>query len=318
MPTRKTPNRVATLWRPLLLGACLAATGLVPIQAVAEAPADAPVPPLRMAISERVVWGVGVDDARAATAVWTTALLKNINVKMEMAPDQAWVLPSDQLLAAIRGRKEDLFCITVQEYRHVTAAVDTSRLITDNYGGDELLLVVRGESGMASLRDLRGRSLLLWESPSTTLAEPWLAVAVGQEGLGTPRQLLTRVTTNTKLAQVVLPVFFGQSDACVVTRRGWDTMVELNPQLSRKLKVMMASPPMEGVFFACRRDYPARLRNSIFDGLLTLKSSPPARQILTLFQSPGFTDRNADCLRPAMVLLDAYERLGAPVAVKAK
>ena len=95
-------------------------------------------------------------------------------------------------------------------------------------------------------------------------------------------------------------------------------MVELNPQLSRKLKVLAASPPMEGAFFACRRDYPARLRNSIFDGALKLKSSAPARQILVLFQSSGFTDRTADCLRPAMALLDSYEKLGSPVAARGK
>jgi phosphonate transport system substrate-binding protein len=270
--------------------------------------------PLRFAVSENVVVGVNPNDARAAMAVWSEELLKTIDIKMAMAPDQNWVMPSDQLLAAIRAGKVDLFCLTVQEYRQVTPHVDTSRIITNDYGGDELLLVVREESGIVNLAGLRGRSLIQLENPATSLAEPWLTVSFWRDGLESPEQVLGHMTRNTKLTQVVLPLFFGQADACVVTRRGLDTMVELNPQLSRKLKVLLASPKMVGTFFACRNDYPDHLKKTILDGLVELKSSPPAKQLSMLFQSPGFAARDADCLRPANSLLDAFERHREPAA----
>jgi phosphonate transport system substrate-binding protein len=270
--------------------------------------------PLRLAISEKVVCGVNLSDARAAMAVWIQELLNTIDLKMALLPDQDWVMPSDQLLVAIRGGTVDMFSVTVQEYRQVTPYVDTSRIITDDYGGEELLLVVREGSGIMNLAGLRGRSLILQESPSTSLAEPWLTVSLWQDGLESPQQLFGHMTRNTKLSQVVLPVFFGQADACVVTRRGLDTMVELNPQLSRKLKVLLVSPRMESAFFAWRKDYPAHLKKPVFDRLLDLRSSTTAQQVLTLFQSPGFTARDADCLGPAQSLLDAYERHHEPAA----
>jgi phosphonate transport system substrate-binding protein len=217
-------------------------------------------------------------------------------------------MPSGQLLAAIRGGTLDIFCLTVQEYRQVIPYVDTSRIITDDYGGEELLLVVREGSGIMNLAGLRGRSLILQESPNTSLAEPWLTVSLWQDGLQSPKQLLGHMSTNTKLSQVVLPLFFGQADACVVTRRGLDTMVELNPQLSRKLKVLLASPKMESAFLAFRKDYAAHLKKPIFDRFLELKSIPATDQVLTLFQSTGFSARDSDCLGPANSLLDAYER----------
>jgi phosphonate transport system substrate-binding protein len=265
-----------------------------------------------MAVSEKVVYGANLGAARAAMAVWATELLKTADLKVALAPDQDWVRPSDQLLAAIRGGTVDMFCVTVSEYRRVAPYVDTSRIITDDYGGEELLLVVREGSGIANLAGLRGRSLILQESPGTSLAESWLTVSLWHEGLESPQQLLGRMTRNTKLSQVVLPLFFGQADACVVTRRGLDTMVELNPQLSRQLKVMLTSPRMVSAFFAFRKDYPAHLKKPIFDRLLDLRSSLTAMQLLTLFQSPGFTARDADCLRPANAVLDAYERHRAP------
>jgi phosphonate transport system substrate-binding protein len=271
---------------------------------------------LRLAVSEKVVRGVNVNDARAAVGVWTTELLKDINLNLVMAPDQSWVMPSEQLQEAIRTGKVDVFCLTVYEYRRVAPYVDTTRIITDNYGGEELLLVVREGSGIANLAGLRGRSLILQESPGTSLAEPWLTVSLWQDGLESPEQMLGHMTTNAKLSQVVLPVFFGQADACVVTRRGLNTMCELNPQLSRRLKILLSSPQMEGAFFAWRKGYPAYLKKPVFDRLLNLRSSPAAQQVVTLFQSPGFTARSADCLATANALLDVYERHHEPATAR--
>ena len=294
--------------RALLGAVCLVVIGAAQLLAGSDVSTRGGEGPLRLAVSEKVVYGVNLNDASAAVAVWTEELLKNIGVKMTVAAGQDWVMPSEPLLEAIRGGKLDMFCITVQEYRRVVQYVDISRIITDCYGGDELLLVVRDASGIENLAGLRGRSMILWESPTTSLAEPWLSVSLWREGLDSPKRLLGRMTRNTKLSHVVLPLFFGQADACVVTRRGLNTMVELNPQLSHKLKVLLASPTMEGTLFACRKDYPARLKNNIFDRLLELQSSPPAKQITMLFQSPGFTVRNGECLLTANALLDAYER----------
>jgi ABC-type phosphate/phosphonate transport system substrate-binding protein len=138
-------------------------------------------------------------------------------------------------------------------------------------------------------------------------------VSFWQEGLGSPEQVLGRMTTSTRLSQVVLPVFFGQADACLVTRKGLDAMVELNPQLSRRLKVLLAAPKMVNVFLAFHKNYPLDLRKPVFDRMISLNSKPLTRQVLVLFQSPGYTLEDADCLNSANLLFDAYER--GPIAV---
>jgi phosphonate transport system substrate-binding protein len=296
----------------LLIVLCLVAGGAAQFKAGSDAATGAGAPPLRMAVSEKVVLGVNLADAGAALAIWSQELLPTANLKL--APDQNWVKPSGQLLAAIRGGTVDMFCLTVQEYRRVAQYVDTNRIITDDHGGDEFLLVVREGSGVVNLAGLRGRSVILQESPNTSVAEPWLAVSLWREGLESPNRFLSRMTKQTKLSQVVLPVFFGQADACLVTRRGLDTMAELNPQLSRKLKVLLASPKMVNAFFAWRKDYPAELKQPIFDKVLNLRSSRTAEQVLTLFQSPGYTIQDSGCLREANSVLDAYERRLEPVA----
>jgi len=312
MRTGMVKRQAATRFSSLLIGLCLVAGGAARLLAGSDATTGTGVPPLRLAVSDKVVCGVSLNDAKAALAIWSTELLKSTN--LSLAGNQDWVMPSAELLAAIRGGTVDVFCLTVQEYRQVTPYVDTSRIVTNDYGGDELLLVVCEGRGIVNLADLRGRSLVLHDGPNTSMAEPWLTVSLWREDLESPKQFLGHMTRNTKLSQVVLPVFFGQSDACVVTRRGLNIMAELNPQLSRKLKVLLASPKVVSSFFSCRKDYPAHLKEPIFDRLLNVRVSATAKQLMTLFQSPGYTVWQVDCLRTANSMLEIYERRREPPA----
>ena len=263
-------------------------------------------PGLRIVISESVVYGVNLNDARAAMAVWTAELFGKRGIRL--APGQTWVMPSDQLLAAIRAGAVDLFCVSIPEYRKVAQYVDTRRIITEVTGGEELLLVVRGESGIANLEGLAGRSLLVLDGSHAMLAEPWLTLVLAREGLKPPRQFFGRIGKDIKISQVVLPVFFGQADACMVTRQGFSTMCELNPQLSRKLKVLLVAPRVVGAFLAFHKDSSQALRKPVLDRIDEFGSSAAAIQMLTLFQSRAFKTFGPDCLGSANAIMDAYER----------
>ena len=88
-----------------------------------------------------------------------------------------------------------------------------------------------------------------------------LSVALAKEGLGAAATVLGRFSRSTKATQAVLPVFFGQADACIASRRTMETMTELNPQLAKKLRVLLEAPKMVNVFLGCRKTYPARSRS---------------------------------------------------------
>ena len=91
-------------------------------------------------------------------------------------------------------------------------------------------------SGITKLGGLAGRHLIILDSPQTLLVDAWLGVALAKEGI--TGKSAVKVTRHTRAAQAVLPVFFGQADACVASKRTLETMFELNPQLAKKLKVV--------------------------------------------------------------------------------
>jgi hypothetical protein len=108
---------------------------------------------------------------------------------------------------------------------------------------------------------------------------------------------------------VVLPVFFRQSDACVVTRSGFETMVELNPQLGRQLKILARSPEVVPAVFCFRADYAAGFKEDLFAGVRDLHKSAAGQQVLTVFQSDKIEDQPMSCLDSALELLATHQKL---------
>ena len=291
----------------LAVGVCPLAGGEVAIERAGAADA---IPPIRFAISERLVVGVNANDARAAFKVWSREVLATGYTLVS----EDYVLPSERLLEAVRRGTVDFLVLTVSEYRQVRKYLDAARIISDDRGGEELLLVVREGSGIERLADLRGRTLTIFESPATTLAEPWLAVSLWRDGLPSTARVLKQIAKNPKLSQVVLPVFFGQVDACLTTRRGLAAMAELNPQVSKKLKTLLASPPLVAALFVCRKGLPDHMKTRIINRLIELKSSTTTRQILTLFQAGSYMAWDENHLLTTILLLETYDRRAAAEA----
>jgi phosphonate transport system substrate-binding protein len=113
---------------------------------------------------------------------------------------------------------------------------------------------------------------------------------------------------------VVLPVFFGQVDACVVTKRGFDTMVELNPQVGEKLRVLAISPPLIPSVAFFHPDYDPEMRRKIEEEIQVLDLSPAGRQVMNHFQCDAIRVEPASCLDGTRELLErrAKSMAGTP------
>jgi phosphonate transport system substrate-binding protein len=105
-----------------------------------------------------------------------------------------------------------------------------------------------------------------------------------------------------------LPVFFGQADACLTSKRGFDTMCELNPQVARELKAIAVSPPMVVSFYIFRKNCPSANREKVIKAITNLPTTAAGKQLATLFQFEDLGIRDASCLASALGVLDAADR----------
>jgi phosphonate transport system substrate-binding protein len=270
--------------------------------------------PIRFAFSSRMFTDVNENDARASVEAWALAIARERQVPMSTEPvilSDAAQLKQDLLNASIDGA-----AVTTEEYLSLGPELQSTNLFMSCIGGqftEEYLLLVRADSGISDLGGLHGRKIILFDNPRASLAPLWLEVILSEKNLGTPADCFGQVLKAQKLVKVVLPVFFRQQDACIVTRRGFDTMCELNPQVRSQLRVVATSPMLVPAVGFIRRTYVSPLRDMMLAALNGLEKSAAGTQVLTLFQSDQLREAPATILNSARDLLEAHRRL-KPVA----
>jgi hypothetical protein len=266
----------------------------------------------RLAFSSSMFTEVNVDDARAAMKTWMLAVARERGIPIDPEPkvyDSLEEMARTLLSGLVEG-----FAGTAEECWRLSKEVKLDRMVVAINGDrttEEYVLLVHRDSGIADVRELRGRRLLLLQNPRMSLATVWLDTLLIQKGLEPTARFSGGVTSVNKLSQVVLPVFFRKSDACLVTRRGFETMSELNPQVGKLLRVVAVSPEVVPSGFAFHSDSTSPFRDQMLIEMGRLSDSPAGQQILTLLQADRIEVKPISCMSGAFELLSAHQRLSS-------
>lgn len=267
-------------------------------------------PRVRLALSAELFADFNENDAHAAVKAWAEAVAKPSHLELDGDPQ---IMSSEDIVRAIANRRVDAFSITSAEYVKVSSFVDAS-IYSDaalSKTGVEYLILVKEDSGIHDLAGLQGRSLLIYRHVTMCLAAAWLETQLAGAKLESSDRFFSSVVKSSKVSQTVLPVYFGRADACLVTRRDFDTMAELNPQVRQRLRSLAVSPKLIVALTGMHKDCSAEMKGKIRDAVTGLGNTPIGRQILTLFQSERLVPVDVSLLRSAVELETAYDRLNA-------
>ena len=266
--------------------------------------------PFRLAFTSSMFTEVNENDARAAMKVWIMTVAQEKGIPVE--PDPHVYATVEELLQADRANQIDGFGLIAPEYAYLSQTMKFDRFAAGVHGGgiaDEYVLLVRQDSGLEWIEQLQGRSLNVLENPRMSLALIWLDTVLLQARLKRATDFFGRVTSFNKASRVALPVFFRQTDACLLTRKSFKVMGELNPQLHKQLRVLATSPELISSGFAFRADFVSPYRAQMLAEMTRLSETPVGRQILTLTQADRIENHPISCLDSALELLATHARL---------
>ena len=266
--------------------------------------------PFRFAFSTALMPEVNINDSRAAMKVWVDTMLKSGFARAD--PNVLISQELSTLAAALRNRTVDGVAISTIEFLALREQVRFNRYIfgvVDGSISDTYVLLVHKDSGLGRVEDLRTRTLNVLRTSRTCLAVPWLDTLLIEKGLSPTRGFFSRVVEEQKLTNAVLPVFFGKADACLVPRKGFKTMAELNPQVSRQLRELAASPELVATGFFFREGYSQAEQDKCVAQFTRVHSVPSGQQILTVFQTERLEEHPLSAMNSALDLLETHRRL---------
>jgi phosphonate transport system substrate-binding protein len=238
-----------------------------------------------IAFSAGLFADVNMTDALAATKVWTTAIVRKKGFDSPAEPtifnDTAWITD------ALKNQRVDIAVLLSREYLEIREKVPLTPHFVPRRRGrieEECLLLVHRLSGINSAEDLSGKDILLLLSAKGGMGRTWLENSLIEKGFPSMEKFFGKVTGMQKASRTVLPVYFRQVDACLVTRDGFETMAELNPQLKNDLKIIATSPAFLPAILCTRANYESPYKNPALEALRDLHTEPGGQQLLIMFK----------------------------------
>jgi hypothetical protein len=262
---------------------------------------------LRVTFSPHVFAQVNRNDALASTRVWIEAVGHKRGLDLDVQVET--FASSAALQEVIRSQADDLYILSTMEYLDLGAEQSLLDPLFVPQNGDfvidEYALLMRRDR-RGALPDLRGKSVLFLSNVGANLGRLWLDTELAAAGLGNLERFCPAAQDVAKPSAAILPVFFGQADACVVDASSFRLMQELNPQLGRDLEVRLSSPPYLECLICVRRDY-LQHRTDLIEGLAGLHEEAAGRQLLMVFKINRLVPYTDETLRTVRELQAARQ-----------
>jgi ABC-type phosphate/phosphonate transport system substrate-binding protein len=267
---------------------------------------------MRIGFAGAVFADMSTRDGEASIRVWGQALGRQGNVFRTL--ETSILKNTDQMRRAMTEGRVDFLGVPTFEYLEIEDCALPGALMTLVMEGgemnEEFLVLVGTDAEVTDLSDLTGKKLIFLDTIRTSeLAEAWVNVTLARQSLPTMREFFGDVSEVARPSRAVLPVFFGQADACLVTRSAFDTMCELNPQIGVRVRIAAASPPLLPTIFCCRRDIATDFQEAVFQIVRNMDRDPYGQQVLMTFKASKLVDIDESNLATARDIISQNERL---------
>jgi ABC-type phosphate/phosphonate transport system substrate-binding protein len=283
-----------------------------PAAAPARAEAVAPRPEalVRIAFSRRAMGNMNRADVTAAMKVWLQTVAKERH--LDVFPTAEVFDSPEDLLNAVNQERIDVISVPMDEFILLEKRAHLVGLFAsqvNHKASEQYVLLVRRDRGNLRLRDLKGETLVVLDSNRTSMAPLWLDTELLGINLPVAARFFGKVTLAQRQGPAVMPLFFKQAGAALVTRSSFELACELNPQLGKDLRVLMTSPELVPAVGAYRANANSAAVAFYRREGLRLTDSPSGRLILELFQTDGIVELKEADLAVTRAILATRARL---------
>jgi ABC-type phosphate/phosphonate transport system substrate-binding protein len=266
---------------------------------------------IQFGLAGSLLESLNASDALAATKIWA----ENLGM-----PEGLWdrvdtcVLYSHaNLIDQVNHGLLDIIAIPTLEYiaiEHELAAKPAVTYVLGNQLETKYVLLVSRDAGIKTLDDLKDKRIGIFSKGGAhSLAKLWLDVYLMKNGFEPKEKFFKDVINVSMPSQAILPVFFNQLDAAVVSSLTFELGVELNPQLGQRLKIFSSSEPFVTTVVCLRNNLDENIKNRYVDCALNAHENLRTFQIFTLYRVTRIVRWESSYLDNVRKLIENFKQL---------
>ena len=268
----------------LLIGFILAGTDR-PLLAQ-DVPPETTVPKeLRLASITALAPGINSEDARLALEIIMRQTIVRETYPFRMKLD----FISDYSVAEsiLSNGRYHFVTLTSLDYLSLIQSISLTPLMILSkqvQPTEALYLVAAKGKSLERIKKQTDRILMIDHGRPGGLSRLWMDTVLWKRGYRSCDLFFTQIKAAKKTSQLLLSVFFGQADACIISASAYAVMAELNPQIDTRLEILDRSPQLV-MLLLCATDLAEQdMRNALLTEALSSDTDPAVRQALIMVQ----------------------------------
>jgi len=280
-------------------------------------PAESTVPKeLRLASITPLAPGINSEDARLALEIIMRQTIVRetypFRMKLDFISDYN---AADTIVANGRYHFVTLTCL---DYLSLIQSLNLTPLMILSKQAqptEVLYLVAQRGKPLEKIKKQTERILMIDHGRTGGLSRLWMDTVLWNSGYQSCDLFFTQIKAAKKTSQLLLSVFFGQADACIISASAYTVMAELNPQIGTRLEILDRSPQLV-LLLLCATDLAEQdMRNALLTEAVSSDTDPAVRQALLMVQMERIIPFRQDYFSATEALVRQHQQMAA---IKAK
>ncbi len=254
---------------------------------------------------------VDLNDAKASVKVWVNEIVKTYhysdgyNLKAKIY---------DQFDEVNEAMKYDSLAILgLNTFDYLNNKIGLDPVLATAAEGDvyaEYYILVRKNDRYKNILDLKGANIGLLSVTNHIASRLWLDIMLAKNNIADKTKFFKNIDMEEKESQLILNLFFGHLDACIVSRGGFSLMNELNPQVGEHIINIQTSPKyLWGLLCFTKTFTDARDRNLFYNSAVHVHELISGKQLFSLIKIDKLVPFKNEYLNSYKELIKEYTYL---------
>lgn len=256
--------------------------------------------------------GVDINDAQAGVKIWVSKIVKINNLFNKYNVKVKIYTSVNQVISQMQQDNLSMLSLTTQDYLNYGSKIGLEPALVpsiNNDAGAYYYLLVKKDKNYNSLKDLKNITIGLTSQGSHQASVLWLDELLAKDQLPQKEKYFKKIIYSEKESDLILNLFFDQTDACIVSNHDFQLMKELNPQIGSQLKTILISPKYLWGIVCYTMLFDNKAKNLFYESALKFQNLPSGKQLFSLLKIDKLIPFKQEYLDNFKTLLKNYDRL---------
>ncbi len=254
---------------------------------------------------------VNINDAGAACNIWLNEIrkLNKSNYDLDLKIYENYNEVHEDL---IKGNLAFL-ALNVVDFMQLKDKFSLDPQFIASFKGDtefRYLLLTSKDKNYKDIKDLKNLRIGITSKYNNDIPKLWFDVFCAKNNISDIKSYFKEIITTPNESQLILNLFFGKIDACLVPEKIFRIMAELNPQMEARLTPLASSPYYIFTIMCFTKNYINEEDRKVFtDNALKMHELVSGKQIMMMMKINKlvlFHDTDLDSYRQ---LLEDYKKI---------